>query len=301
MANYISNKHPEDILPLVSIAMPVYNAGKHLRLAVLSIVNQTYLNWELLIIDDGSSDDSFLDIADINDWRITILRDAVNRGLVARLNEAIDLARGDYFARMDGDDISYPDRLLKQVTALQNNSKIDLIATRVITIDEENLATGLFPYAISHNEICACPWKGFYFPHPTWMGKIEWFRKYRYKLPAPYCCEDQELILRSYRDSRLETLNEILLAYRVRSIVDKQKLAKTRRAVFEAQLTQFYSYKSWCFLLLAVVSFMIKSINDFLNRIKNKNNKTAVNRLDHEILVKWNKVLDSLNLLKTVL
>ena len=282
--------------PLITVAMPVYNAGKNLRLAVLSIVNQTYLNWELLIIDDGSSDDSFLDIADINDSRIKILCDGVNRGLVARLNEAIDLARGDYFARMDGDDISYPDRLSKQVTALQNNSKIDLMATRVITIDEENLATGLFPYAISHNEICARPWKGFYFPHPTWMGKTEWFRKYRYSVPAPYCCEDQELILRSYRDSHLETLNEILFAYRIRSKVDSQKLAKTRRAVFKAQLRHFSNCNSWFFLLLAAGSFIIKSINDFLNRTIINHFKSGNNLLDNEILVAWNKVLANVNL-----
>lgn len=282
--------------PLITVAMPVYNAGKNLRLAVLSIVNQTYLNWELLIIDDGSSDDSFLAIADINDLRITILRDGVNRGLVSRLNEAIDLARGDYFARMDGDDVSYPDRLKKQVAALQNNSKIDLIATRVITIDEENFATGLFPYAISHNEICARPWKGFYFPHPTWMGKTEWFRKYRYGVPAPYCCEDQELILRSYRDSHLETLNEILFAYRVRNKVDSQKLAKTRQAVFKAQLKYFSSCNSWYFLLLATLSFMIKSINDFLNRTIINHFKKSNNLLDNAALVTWDNVLENLNL-----
>ena len=231
--------------PLITVAMPVYNAGKYLRLAVLSIVNQSYSNWELLIIDDGSSDDSFLSIADINDSRMTIYRDGVNRGLAARLNEAIDLAKGDYFARMDGDDISYPDRFLKQVTELQKNLNLDLVATRAITINENNLATGLFPYAISHSEICARPWNGFYFPHPTWMGKIAWFRKYRYSVPAPYCCEDQELILRSYRDSHLETLNEILFAYRIRSKVDSQKLAKTRRAVFKAQLRHFSNCNSW--------------------------------------------------------
>ena len=282
--------------PLITVAMPVYNAGKNLRLAVLSIVNQTYLNWELLIIDDGSSDDSFLDIADINDSRIKILCDGVNRGLVARLNEAIDLARGEYFARMDGDDISYPDRFLKQVAVLQNNSKIDLMATRVITIDEANLPTGLFPYAISHSEICSRPWKGFYFPHPTWMGKTEWFRKYRYSVPAPYCCEDQELILRSYQDSHLETLNETLLAYRVRRKVDNQKLAKTRRAVFKAQLRHFSNCNSWFFLLLAAGSFIIKSINDFLNRTIINHFKSGNNLLNNEILVVWNKVLENVNL-----
>ena len=282
--------------PLITVAMPVYNAGKYLRLAVLSIVNQSYSNWELLIIDDGSSDDSFLSIADINDSRMTIYRDGVNRGLAARLNEAIDLAKGDYFARMDGDDISYPDRFLKQVTELQKNLNLDLVATRAITINENNLATGLFPYAISHSEICARPWNGFYFPHPTWMGKIAWFRKYRYSVPAPYCCEDQELILRSYRDSHLETLNEILFAYRIRSKVDSQKLAKTRRAVFKAQLRHFSNCNSWFFLLLAAGSFIIKSINDFLNRTIINHFKSGNNLLNNEILVVWNKVLENVNL-----
>ena len=90
--------------------MPVYNAGKYLRLAVLSIVRQTFTDWELLIVDDGSTDNALQGIADIDDARIRILRDGKNKGLAARLNECIDLARGKYFARMDQDDVSYPER-----------------------------------------------------------------------------------------------------------------------------------------------------------------------------------------------
>jgi len=87
--------------PLITVAMPIFNAGSYLRLAVLSIVRQTFADWELLIIDDGSTDNALQDIADIRDHRIRILRDGENKGLAARLNEAIDLARGRYFARMD--------------------------------------------------------------------------------------------------------------------------------------------------------------------------------------------------------
>ena len=87
--------------PLVTVAMPIFNAGSYLRLAVLSIVRQTFADWELLIIDDGSTDNALQDIADIRDHRIRILRDGENKGLAARLNEAIDLACGSYFACMD--------------------------------------------------------------------------------------------------------------------------------------------------------------------------------------------------------
>ena len=279
--------------PLITVAMPVYNAGKYLRLAVLSIVNQSYSNWEWLIIDDGSSDDSFLSIADINDSRMTIYRDGVNRGLAARLNEAIDLAKGDYFARMDGDDISYPDRFLKQVTELQKNLNLDLVATRAITINENNLATGLFPYAISHSEICARPWNGFYLPHPTWMGKTEWFRKYHYSFPAPYCCEDQELLLRSYQNSHFETLNETLLAYRVRYKLNIPKLIQTRFAVFKIQFNHFTHLKLWRFLFLASITFISKIIYDFIKLISNSEPQRN-NISDTDILVQWNKILNTL-------
>lgn len=126
--------------PLVTVAMPVYNAGKYLRLAVLSIVRQTFTNWELLVIDDGSTDNALQDIADIDDARIRIFRDGGNRGLAARLNEAADMARGRYLARMDQDDVSYPERFARQLAALQNDPELDLVATRAITIDENDHA-----------------------------------------------------------------------------------------------------------------------------------------------------------------
>lgn len=240
MAERLSDKSQENELPLITVAMPIYNAGKYLRFAVLSIVNQTFTNWELLIIDDGSTDNALQDIADIKDVRIKIFRDGMNRGLAARLNESADMARGQYFARMDGDDISYPERFARQITTLQNDPELDLVATRALTIDESNKATGLFPFAISHNEICARPWRGFHFPHPTWMGKTKWFRNYRYTVPSPFCCEDQELLLRSYHDSRLVTLDEILFAYRIRSKTDWKKIGENPEHCFYYPVTTFF-------------------------------------------------------------
>ena len=286
-----------DELPLITVAMPIYNAGKYLRFAVLSIVNQTFTNWELLIIDDGSTDNALKDIADIKDKRIRILRDGINRGLAARLNEAIDLARGQYFARMDGDDVSYPERFERQLSVLKNKPELDLVATRAITIDESNKTIGLFPYAISHKEICAKPWRGFYFPHPTWMGKIEWFRKYRYSVPSPYCCEDQELLLRSFNKSRFSTLDEILFAYRLRDITDWQKLARTRRAVFMVQLRHFTSSSLLHFLLLATLAFVGKIGADYMRKISGRSFQSLPNIVNNTVLLNWHKLCDDLNIL----
>ncbi len=279
------------VTPLVTVAMPVYNAGKYLRLAVLSIIQQTFSNWELLIIDDGSTDNALQGLADINDARIRIFRDGSNRGLAARLNEVVDMAQGRYLARMDADDVSYPERFARQIAALQNDPKLDLVATRAIMINEEDQATGLFPAAISHEEVCARPWLGFYFPHPTWMGRIEWFRAHPYAVPAPYCCEDQELLLRSYRESRFATLNEILFAYRLRSEVNWQKLARTRRTVFIAQVRHFAGLRRWIFVMMALTAFVAKTIRDFSKRMGPGTVKPGCDISSNVTMLEWYRVL----------
>ena len=281
--------------PLVTVAMPVYNAGKYLRFAVLSIIRQSFTNWELLIIDDGSTDNALQGIEDIDDSRIRIIQDGKNKGLAARLNECIDLARGKYFARMDQDDVSYPERLLRQLAAFGEKKTLDLVAVRAITIDENNNATGLFPGALTHDEICANPWLGFYFPHPTWMGKIEWFRKYRYAEPGPYFCEDQELLLRSYLHSRFVTINDILFAYRLRDKVNQNKLSKTRWTILTIQLRYFVNLNFWYFSLLSIVAFLAKKGSDLLSNIRSVvvQHKRAI--VEKEITVVWNHVLSDLD------
>jgi glycosyltransferase involved in cell wall biosynthesis len=287
------NEVVEDF-PLVTVAMPVYNAGKYLRLAVLSIVKQTFISWELLIVDDGSTDDALKSIADIDDSRIRILRDGKNKGLAARLNECIDMARGQYLARMDQDDVSYPERFAHQIEALQKKLSLDLVATRVITMDENERLTGVFPYAITHKEICARPWMGFYFVHPTWMGKTAWFRKHRYTSPGPYFCEDQDLLLRSYSNSSFATLDEILFAYRIKSAVNWPKLAKTRRTVLLRQLRQFYRINRWHFVLLSVAVFVARMGIDLLKKLSRRVSHPEHADLDNTIVLKWNLVLKDL-------
>jgi glycosyltransferase involved in cell wall biosynthesis len=280
--------------PLVSVAMPVYNAGKYLRLAVLSIVRQSFASWELLIIDDGSTDNALQSIADINDVRIRILRDGQNKGLAARLNECIDLARGKYFARMDQDDVSYPERLMRQVMEFDKNQALDLVAVRAITIDENNKATGIFPGALTHDGICARPWLGFYFPHPTWMGKMEWFRKYRYTEPGPYFCEDQELLLRSYRDSKFCTVDEVLFAYRVRGNADQKKLAKTRWALLNVQWRHFASFNMWHFVLLSTAAFLGKMGGHIMKKMGRRIFQHGRDSVDDSAVLMWNEILDGL-------
>ncbi len=142
-------EHP----PLITIAMPVYNAGAYLRPAIVSILQQTIADWELLVIDDGSTDGAVDAIGDLRDSRIRILRDGRNRGLAARLNEAIDIARGRFLARMDQDDISYPERLATQLAMLEQNPELDLVVVRCLAIDAEGEAVGTMPVALTHDDV----------------------------------------------------------------------------------------------------------------------------------------------------
>lgn len=266
MINQLQDKVQENAQPLITVAMPIYNAGKYLRLAVLSIVEQTYQNWELLIIDDGSTDSALDSVSDIHDSRIKVISDGANKGLAARLNEAIDLANGQYLARMDQDDISLPERFKIQVEALEANVKLDLVATRALTINGENKIVGQLPFESGHQNICAKPWRGFYLPHPTWLGKIEWFRKYKYAQPAPYLCEDQELLLRAYKHSQFSCIDDVLFQYRVRETINLDKLFKTRLAVLKCQLNTFDWYE-FIYKSLALIVCALRITKDIFRKI----------------------------------
>ena len=111
--------------PQITVLMPVYNVSAFVTEAVKSILNQTYTDFELLIINDGSTDKTWDEVLKITDKRILLVENEKNIGLANTLNRGVELARGKYIARMDGDDISMPDRLEKQYKLLENNPDID--------------------------------------------------------------------------------------------------------------------------------------------------------------------------------
>lgn len=236
--------------PDISIALPVYNGGRLLRYAYESIRMQSLTNWELLVIDDGSGDGSCDFIRSKGDSRVRLICDGENHGLAARLNEAVAYSRGKYFARMDQDDIAFPDRLRLQYQFLEAHPEVDVVATKAQLIDEDENICGMFPFAGGHEEIVRRPWQGFRFPHPTWMGRLAWFRKHPYANPAPYLCEDQELLTRAYIDSVFVTVEECLFAYRIRRRPQPDRLRRTRMSLWRAQWKVFASRGEWMNCLL---------------------------------------------------
>ena len=108
-------------LTLVSIIMSMRNSGATVGAAVRSVLRQTLPDWELIVIDDGSSDQSGAIVEGFHDERIRLVRESSSAGLAARLNQAVALAKGEFIARMDADDVCFPERLARQVARLRED------------------------------------------------------------------------------------------------------------------------------------------------------------------------------------
>ena len=121
---------------LLTVLMSVYNGSRFLREAIESILNQTFYDFEFIIINDGSTDRTAEILATYQDKRIRIVRNSDNIGLTKSLNEGLKLARGKYIARQDADDISLPKRLERQISYLEAQPDIALLGTWANSIDE---------------------------------------------------------------------------------------------------------------------------------------------------------------------
>src|ERR1700691_2548528 len=199
--------------PVITIAMPFYNSAATLELAIRSLLNQSYGDFELLLCDDGSTDRGLAIAHSFDDPRVICWSDGRRRRLAARLNECIDRSRGLYLARMDADDIAYPDRLARQLAFLGSHPDVDLCSAGIMIFGTHGRPLWRFDPALEHADIIRSPFLGFPLWHPAWMGRIEWFRRWRYEETA-WLAQDQELLLRSYRLSRFANLPQVLLGYR---------------------------------------------------------------------------------------
>ena len=115
--------------PAITVFMPVYNAEKYLKEAIDSILNQTFQNFELFIIDDGSTDESVKIIEGYTDWRIRLIHNYGNKGLPYTRNRGLNLARGKYLAIMDADDVSVKNRLEIQYNIMEKRSNLAVISS----------------------------------------------------------------------------------------------------------------------------------------------------------------------------
>ncbi|HEV2915722.1 MAG TPA: glycosyltransferase [Pyrinomonadaceae bacterium] len=204
--------------PKVTVLMSVHNGEKYLRQAVESILSQTFDDFEFLIIDDASTDRSAELIRSFGDHRIKLLRNETRLGLTRSLNLGIGLARGQYIARMDADDISVPERLEKQVSFLDRHPSCSVVAARAAFMDELGNRVADWPedwQTTTSLEIYRQLPKTNCVAHPTTMLRAAIAKEYRYSENQVYA-QDHDLWLRLCADGKsIEKIDEALLRYRV--------------------------------------------------------------------------------------
>lgn len=217
---------------IVTIAIPVFNGMPYLRDTIASVINQTYKDWTLYLINDGSTDGSLEVMEEFasKDSRIHIINDGTNKGLIARLNESIAMTETKYYARMDADDIMYRTRIEEQVHYLEEHPDVDVVGASIMTIDNKNNIIGS-----GYNEGTV---KGFI--HPTVMGKTLWFKENPYSDWA-LRAEDFELWTRTVGKSVFRAIGKPLLFYREFGIPTFKKYYFSQVTL----LTIFRRYKSY--------------------------------------------------------
>ncbi|RLD62356.1 MAG: glycosyltransferase family 2 protein [Bacteroidetes bacterium] len=226
----------------VSIIMAAYNAEKYITQSIESLINQTYTDFELILIDDGSTDETknIINHFSDNDDRIIPVFNEKNLGLTKNLNKGIALSNGEFIARMDADDISYLTRLEKQVEFLKNNPGIDLVGTASIDIDKNGMELNKRIVPETHQQIVNLLPKANPISHPTVMFRKKSFSKVNFYNVEYKTTQDYELWFRAIGAGlKFYNLQEILLQYRMDDTYIKRKSFKYRLYDFKLRLHGF--------------------------------------------------------------
>jgi glycosyltransferase involved in cell wall biosynthesis len=203
-------------IPLVTVLMPVYNGEIYLREAIDSILSQTYKDFEFLIINDGSTDNSENIINSYNDSRILYVKNESNLRLIATLNKGIELAQGKYIVRMDADDISAPTRIEKQVAFMEKNEDVGLCGSWFTSFGD--VQESVCKYKEQHDEILFKMFYQCHFCHPSLIIRKKVFDDLEIPFDKQFIhAEDYELYFRLSTKWKFHNLQESLVKYRIHS------------------------------------------------------------------------------------
>ena len=219
--------------PSISVVMSVNNSELYLKDAIESILNQTFDDFEFIIIDDGSTDYSADIIKSYEDQRIVFLQNDKNMGLARSLNRGVGFSRGKYIARMDADDIAKSERLEKQIFFMEKNPHIDLCGSWIEYFnDTSDAEKRLWKTPATHDEIKTYLIFGSPVAHPSIMVKREFFSQLRYQ-ETYEVAQDYALWTESIDVFQFANIQEPLLRYRVHGnqIGQTQKKAQTDRSL----------------------------------------------------------------------
>lgn len=277
----------------VSVGIPIYNASLYLDDAIKSIMAQTYKNWELILINDGSLDSS-LDIAkyyESLDSRIRVISDGENKKLPFRLNQLIYESKGEYIARMDADDVMHPQRLEKQLSFLEENRSYDLVSSGLISIDSQNKVKGFRCVSQLYDNFSK-PSLSYPVVHPSLMARKSWYLRNQYSERYPRA-EDFELWTRSIinNDFRMAVLPDLLLYYREGGNLSIVKIINSyndTKKIYSKYHSKNALDKEILKLNLKILAAKIFYYTGNLQKLANRRNK----KFDHVDLENYQKLLN---------
>ena len=198
--------------PLASVGISFKNPGDYFRLALQSVFAQSFQDWELILVDDGTTDGSETLASTLADPRVRLHRDGLSRNLNVRLNQMVQMARGKYFFRMDADDVMHPERMERQIAVLDQACPNTVIGTEALVIDNLSRVRGLRRVASGTRHGFAARHS---FIHPTVASTRKWFLDNPYSEHFIYHrSQDAELWCRTSRESNFHSMPEPLLFYR---------------------------------------------------------------------------------------
>lgn len=233
-------------MPKVSVLMPVYNTNENfLREAISSILSQTLKDFELIIINDASTNNAEDVILSYNDSRIKYYKNPQNLGISVTRNKLFDLAQGEYFAIMDSDDISLPNRLAEQVSFMDSHPEVGLCGGWIdIFTCTERKNDGRHSYKISYLDLL----KGWCINQPTVMLRSSIIQTFNLRYDINYsCAEDYELWSRLIRYTQIINLQKVLVKYRwhnTNTSITKDREMKKLTAQIKQNMLDFLSSSS---------------------------------------------------------
>ena len=233
----------------VSIGIPFYNPGDVFKESILSVLNQSFTDFELILLNDGSVDNSLAIAQSFNDPRIRVVSDGENQGLPARLNQLIDLSQGEYIARMDADDLISQDKIAQQVAMLENDSSINLVSTGICSITNDNQVVGYrLPLLDKHQGwlVSDTIFGLAGIAHATILARKSWYQRNRYN-PNAKLMEDYQLWIDASikQDLAVGYLKAPVYFYREESSVSSKKAILAYKNQFKIVYSDYFSHLSF--------------------------------------------------------
>lgn len=216
--------------PRVSVLVPVFNAERYLRESLDSVFSQTFQDFELVAIDDGSTDGSRDVLASYRDPRLVVVHNDLNLGVALTLNRGLMLARGAYVARLDADDIAMPERLARQVAFLDNHPDVALVGSFAEAIDPEGTPFRTLTVPLGFDEIIARIFSVNLFIHPSVLFRKSVVQDLGGFRQGALHAEDYDLWLRIIEHHEVANIPEALVRYRIHPGQASQRKLRLQRA-----------------------------------------------------------------------